>query len=176
MAAPVICGRCGEEVRLGYRHGPHSVVKAWWHREAVDHVAVLGTPADWSSLQRRTKDIDEVHEIEIPEPEVRATPVGPKDEHVPGGVRTITNLLAKTGWNLVSLTYARGPYLSAKGTVLSISDSILLKARVDDATRFVVASWRDGGYDFGYAIAGKAPRRVNATELKDFIREASCES
>jgi len=35
-----LCGSCGEEVRFGSRNG----LTAWWHREDVDHHAVLGQP------------------------------------------------------------------------------------------------------------------------------------
>jgi len=115
-----------------------------------------------------------------PEPEVLATPVEPKDDRVPGGVRTITNLLAKTdGWELVNLTYARGPYVGAKGEVLSISDSIVLRARgpeVDGRLRYAVGSWRDGKFDSAYILTRKPgteryeSRPANASELKAWIK------
>lgn len=35
-----LCGACGEEIRRGLRHGRTD----WWHREDVDHAAVLGQP------------------------------------------------------------------------------------------------------------------------------------
>lgn len=114
----------------------------------------------------------------LPEPEVRRTPVGPKDERVPGGTRTITNLLAKQGWELTRLTYARGPYMSTGGKMLSISDTIVLNAmgpEVDGGTAIAVASWRDGKFDTAYAgrlkdgVAKVDP--VNATDLKAWIKE-----
>lgn len=152
----MICRDCRAEVRFGWREGP-----GWWHREAVEHKAFpIVAP----------EVVEEV--IELPEPEVGATPVDHKDERVPGGVRTVTNLLAKQDWSLRKLTYARGPRVGAKGGVLSISDTILLKAV--DGSKFCVALWVDGKFDFGYVGEVKegliVPHPVNATELKNWIK------
>lgn len=46
------CSRCGQEVRLGWRHGR----KSYWHREDVDHETVFGyimTPEDWAEIERQ---------------------------------------------------------------------------------------------------------------------------
>jgi hypothetical protein len=154
----MICRTCRAPVRYGRRHERHG----WWHREDLDHDA-----------------------FPIPEPEVIADPVippieiachavEPKDEIVPGGVRTITNLLAKRGWELRRLTHARGPYIGAKGEALSISDTIVLGAvgprSLDGKVLRAVASWRDGKFDFAYALGGDSMTKVNATELRNFIK------
>lgn len=139
----MLCRDCREEVRYGARDG----APGWLHREPKDHI---GFPVV----------APEVEEVEpLPPVEIPCRPVDPKDEIVPGGVRTITNLLAKQGWELRRLTHARGPYVGAKGDVLSISDTIVLGAReaprcerggLDRPPRIAVASWRDGKFDFAY--------------------------
>lgn len=136
------------------------------------------TVAEWerekmSKKKRDALDVEDDVEAEpIPEPEVRSTPIeNPKDARVPGGCRTVTNLIAKQGWEIASLTYARGPYLGANGKVLSISDSILLRARsLDTPVRFAVASWRDGKFDTGYLGVDGHWSHANATELKNWIK------
>lgn len=158
----MICRSCREVVRFGWRHSR----PGWWHREDKDHDAfpIVEPPPAWQPE-------------ELPPVEVVSTPVDPKDERVPGGVRTITNLLPKHDWELVRLTYARGPYVGGKGKVLSISDTILLKARgqeVDGTRPIAVASWRDGKFDFAYIGEIKAstirPRPANATDMKNWIK------
>lgn len=136
----------------------------------------------------------------IPEPEVRRTPVEIDDDRVPGGAKTMARLVAgitrvtpggKTskspkhppmapGWELARLTYARGPYLGADGSVLSISDTIVMGARgpeVDGGVAIAVASWRDGKFDTAYTgvlkdgVAKVDP--ANADQLKSWIKEAA---
>lgn len=163
----MVCRTCREEVRFGRR----SDNPGWWHRGDVDH-DTFPVPAP------------EVEEIEpLPEPEVVAHAVQPKDEIVPGGVRTITNLLAKRGWELRRLTHARGPYVGAKDKLLSISDSVVLGARekprcarggLDRPPRIAVASWRDGKFDFAYVGVIQDGRVVtepaNNTAMKSWIK------
>jgi hypothetical protein len=178
-----LCGRCGEEVRKGWRDG----VEAWWHRDHVDHVAVLGRPftaADKAEVERQldlprvrtNKDGEEEHytarelqvkamnkaardrlleegldeeeiaaiqQVEIPEPEVRKTPIERADERCPQGARNLMNAASKAEWEVRRLTYSRGPWLGAKGNVLSISDMVVCGV-VDSDRRYGVASWRDG--------------------------------
>lgn len=157
------CRTCLAQVRFGWRHGQ----PGWWHREDVDHP---GFPV----VEPPEREV-----IEIPEPEVRSTRIEDfKDERVPGGVRTVTNLVAKTdGWEVISLTYARGPYLAASGKILSISDAVLLKIRseqVDGKRHIAVASWRDGKFDFAYIGTFTdgliRPYSATATELKNWIK------
>ena len=134
----------------------------------------------------------------IPEPEVRRTTVDIEDERVPGGARAIAKLLAgitrvtpagksskslkhppmAPGWELTRLTYARGPYLGADGSALSISDSIVINAlgpEVDGGRAVAVASWRDGKFDTAYAgrLVGRSVKvdPVNADGLKAWIKE-----
>lgn len=52
MDVPVVCSRCGEEVRWGWRAG----YEAWWHRSDVDHQAILGhtlTQADLAEIEHQ---------------------------------------------------------------------------------------------------------------------------
>lgn len=103
-------------------------------------------------------DDDEDVTVEvIPEPEQRATPVEVDSFAPRSGIRQILNLLSGDhknrveGWELVSLTASRGPYIGSSGKVLSISDVVLLRAReVDSGPHLAVASWRDGSFDFAY--------------------------
>lgn len=184
--SPLTCFTCKQEVRWGWRHGR----KAWWHREDVDHAVILGegsTPELHAQLAEadkaraaakakgKKKDAeDDVEEMtwptELPEPEVRCTPVERNDPRVPGGAKTILNLLEKEDWELRRLTYARGPYIGANGKILSISDSIVLGA-VDGEDSAIVAFWRDGKFNgamtvFKHQLEG----RPNATELKNWIK------
>lgn len=164
----MICRTCREEVRFGRRDGN----PGWWHRENVDH-GCFPIPKP------------EVEEVEpLPPVEIPGHKVEPKDEVVPGGVRTVVNLLAKRGWELRRLTHARGPYVGAKGDVLSISDTVVLGARevprcerggLDRPDRIAVASWRDGKFDLayvGYIRDGQitVTERANATTMKAWIK------
>lgn len=183
MGSLTLCGRCGEEVRKGWRDG----VEAWWHRGQVDHVAVLGRPftaEDQAEVERQLdlprvrldkdgneevytarelqikamnkaardrlaeeglddEEIDAMQQVEIPEPEVRKTPIERADERCPQGARNLMNAAAKAGWEVRRLTYSRGPWLGSKGNVLSISDLVACGV-VDSDRRYGVASWRDG--------------------------------
>jgi len=138
-----------------------------------------------TNTERRKARLAEFHGVDpdgvapLPEPERRRTTI-PVDDLAPrSGMRQIANLVEKTaGWELRRLTTARGPYLGADGSVLSISDSLVLGARgpeVDGEARVAVASWRDGKFDSAYAgtIRGRRieTHPVNATELKSWIKE-----
>jgi hypothetical protein len=68
--------------------------------------------------------------------------------------------------------------MGADGSCLSISDTHVLRSlgpEVDgqEGRRFVVGSWRDGSYDFGYfgtLDRLDRSRRATSTELKDWVR------
>lgn len=164
----MICRTCREEVRFGRRDDN----PGWWHRDGKDH-DTFPIPAP---------EVEE--EAPLPPVEIQGHSVEPKDEIVPGGVRTITNLLAKQGWELRRLTHARGPYVGAKGDVLSISDTIVLGAReaprcwrggLDRPPRIAVASWRDGKFDFAYVGVIQdgtivVRDRANNTAMKAWIK------
>lgn len=186
----ITCGRCGEEIRYGHRGG----VGGYWHRETVDHMPIAGPVSSPEEIQqmldavarRRAEkageplegdDDDEEGLDEVPPIEVHRTSVDPKDERVPGGVRTITNLLAKTdGWELYRLTYSRGPYLGSK-KCLGVSDMIVLGAIQRSTGRRIVATWRDGKFNTGYAIMGNRMQgRVNSTAMKGFVKGLTQES
>jgi hypothetical protein len=187
------CARCGEEVRFGVRDG----VKTWHHREDVGHTAILGHSPLTRPEPTEVYGTDE--EPEIPRViEVHKHPVDPADFAPTSGIRQIANLVsgvtrvmpngktstsqkhppAAPGWELISLTHARGPYMGSKGEVLSISDTHLLKARgpvaLDGTRRVAVASWRDGKFDFAYIGTIKdsnlSPVRVSSDELKGWVK------
>ena len=114
----------------------------------------------------------------FPEPEVLGHSVEIEDLPTRSGMRQIANLVVKSGWDLRRLTESRGPYMGADGSVLSISTRLVLGARgpqLDRGVAVAVASWRDGKFDTAYAGRIADGRLqvdpVNATELKDWIKE-----
>lgn len=200
-----ICSTCGQEVRFGVRNPtPQWPGPRWLHRDPADdadHIPTHGkciTPEQWATIERnkaegvaarsKSKKAQEAEEDdaddgdwigeELPEPELRATDVQ-VDELAPrSGMRQIANLIGKTdGWELRRLTRARGPWMGARGQVLSISDSLVLAARseeVDGVRRVAVASWRDGKFHSAYVGTSKGGRmtteKANATDLKNWIK------
>lgn len=164
----MLCRTCRDEVRFGRRADQ----PGWWHRGDVDH-DTFPVPAP----------VDDAPEP-LPEVEIWGHSVEPQDDIVPGGVRTIVNLLARERWQLRRLTHARGPYVGAKDKLLSISDTIVLGAReadsrcerggLDRGPRVAVASWRDGKFDFAYVgviEGGKVfTQPANNTEMKTWIK------
>lgn len=173
------CGRCGEEVRHGTRGG----FTGWLHREDKDHRATLGrvlTETDERRDRRlaelRGQDPDYVEPL--PPVEVYAHDVDPADFAPRSGIRQVINLILKQGWDLVSVKHARGPYVGSGGKALSISDTHVVKARgpaaLDGGVPVVVASWRDGKFDFSYigTIQGGRliPTKVDATTMKNWIK------
>lgn len=133
-----------------------------------------------SKAKRDQLDAEEDVEPEpIPEPEVRRRPIDPAEFAPRSGIRQVVNLVAKTkGWTMYRLDYARGPYIGAAGTVLSISDSVVLGAReepaLDGSVRFAVASWRDGDFDSAWIGTLKDhvayPQPANAKTMKQWIK------
>lgn len=179
------CSRCGEEIRIGWRNGH----RTWWHRAEADHGSTQGhmiTPPTRGVVSKASRkkvsyeeEVDEDPEGPMPEPEVACHPVTVDDFPPRSGIRQIANLVGKTpGWEVRRFTASRGPYLSAKGSVLSISDSVVLGARgpeVDGERPIAVASWRDGKYDFGSVgtMRGSriSSRPASSTEVKAWIKE-----
>lgn len=190
-----VCSRCGQEIRFGTRDG----VKAWHHREQVDHV-----PRHGHAVPPRERREPEPTEEELAHQalqnapvEIYAHDVDPADFPAQSGIRQIANLVSgetrvmpngkasksmkhppmAPGWELVNLHHARGPYRGSKGEVLSISDTHVLRARrvrLDGTVDIAVASWRDLKFDFAFigTIRNKAldPRKVGSDELKDWIK------
>lgn len=120
--------------------------------------------------------------------EVRCTPMPLKGElsvthedgttsttKVPGGVRTLLNLAEKLGdWDVVRLTYSRGPYLGADGESLGVSDSVVLHLRgpeVDNTRVHALASWRDGKSDWAWKVERNHVERVGARALIAWMKE-----
>lgn len=115
----------------------------------------------------------------LPAPEVAQHDVTADDFPPRSGIRQIANLLAKTeGWEIVRFTRTVGPYIGAKGEVLSTSECVVLVGRadvqVDGSIPVAVGSWRDGKFDYSHVGAAKdghlTPRRVSSTEMKDWIK------
>jgi hypothetical protein len=203
MTRPQTCSRCGQEVRYGRRDD----VTGWLHRDPdADHMPLFGGPLWTPELQEKIesslaemaargksdkkKDAPEPEDepdvwAEVPEPYVTAKPVTPDDFTANSGIRQIYNLAtgqnkkAKvTGWEVVSLTLAIGPYVGARGQVLSISDSVKMVLggpEVDNGRRVAVASWRDGAFDFAYIgiLKGRTvtTQPANSNALKAWIKE-----
>lgn len=156
----MVCSTCRGETRFDWR------THEWTHREDSDHEIFPVVPTD-EELP------DAEPEEEIPEPEIRSTPMSIEDLPARSGMRQIANLIEKTPhWSAPVITYARGPYLSAAGKVLSISDSIVVRS-VDTSGRLALGWWRDAQFDFAYTRESKgSPVKVTSTELKTFIKEA----
>lgn len=92
---------------------------------------------------------------------------------VPGGVRTLINAGSKSGWRVRRLTYSRGPYLGAKGS-LGVSDMVVLVMEgpvLDSERTLAIGSWRDGGSDWAWLVRGSKTDRIGAKALRDFIKE-----
>lgn len=190
----VACSRCGQEVRFGEVAGR----KGWHHREAVDHMAVLGHSPGRQDVSNML-EVEEEDPLQSAEVEVWAHPVEVTEFTPQSGIRQIANLAsgetrlmpngktskskkhppAAPGWELVNITHARGPYRGSKGEVLSVSDTHVLRARgpagVDGAWRVAVGSWRDLSFDFafiGTVRGGRLTdiRKVGSDEMKDWIK------
>jgi hypothetical protein len=121
------------------------------------------------------EEIAALHQICIPEPEVRKTTIERSDERCPQGARNLMNAAAKAGWEVRRLTYSRGPWLGAKGNVLSISDLVACGV-VDSDKRYGVACWRDGKVVsawYGEREADRVPMALTTiTVLKNKMKEA----
>lgn len=133
------------------------------------------------NLERRKHRLADFHGVDpdyvepLPDPEVICHPVEPDSFAPRSGIRQVINLVLKSGWELRRLTHARGPYLGADGSVLSISDSIVVGARgpaLDGQIPYAVGSWRDGKFDYSFTgILGGATTRVDNTTMKNWIKE-----
>lgn len=118
----------------------------------------------------------EVHRTPMPHKGVLRvdTPDGPREVPVPGGTRTLLNLAEKQGWEVIDLTYSRGPYLGASGKSLGVSDYVVLRLRgpvVDGSPILGIASWRDGKSDWAYRVENKTMSRVGARALSAWMKE-----
>lgn len=200
-----MCSRCGAEVRWGRRDGAPEYLhrEAVDHPAVLGHTL---TEADAAEIERQrhlertreTKDGIETYTIAaierakapgddeegvepepVPEPEVARHDVTADDFPPRSGIRQVANLVAKTpGWEVARFTACRGPYLGAKGKVLSISDHVVLGARgprqVDGSRPIAVASWRDGAFESGYIGTLRNGRiesiPTNSTDMKGWIK------
>jgi hypothetical protein len=135
-------------------------------------------------VDRRKRRLAELHgtavdaPVVIPEPEVPQRPVTVDDFAPRSGTRQVFNLVAKQGWEMVSATFTRGPYLGADGSVLSISDCHVQRSRgprrIDGSLPVAVASWRDGSFDFAYvgviSDGRLESRKVDSNTMKKWIK------
>lgn len=196
MTRPQTCAKCHEEVRYGKRGG----VTGWLHREPKDHLPLFGGPlwtpdlqvqleASLSEMAARgnTKDKDDAPEPEwsddeVPAPEIACHPIEVADLRPRSGILGLANLILGknkdkvAGWDLRRLTHSRGPYVGARGQVLSIDDFIVMGAAGPD-DRVMVAAWRNYEFDFGYAgVVDRAAKKIitkpaNSTQLRAWIKE-----
>lgn len=181
MPSPQTCGRCGEEIRWGRRDN----LDGWWHRENVDHMAVLGVYTPRESLleqwdgrlwtfgeapepEEGAEDGEEGGSSDFEPIEVPSTPVDPKD--APAGPKRLANLGLKLGWELVRLTYARGPYMGANGKSLGVSDVHVVALR--RGRLGAVAYWRDGKAVAGWLLDEDGwLDRVGISALQNWMKE-----
>lgn len=155
------CGRCGEEVRWGWRPGLTSPTRPgsgfWMHRDpAADHHPLLGTrlvdtvPPEPEPVEEGEGEVEDPEPFVIPPPEVTSTPIDIGDERLPGGAKIVLNAARREGWTATA-TYSRGSRMHAsQGTILGVSDFVVVRARLDGADQVAVASWKDGGFDYAY--------------------------
>lgn len=177
----------------------------WMHRDIatdLEHTVILGTPwtpelqvkldaalaemaargkADTKKKQEKAEEEDEGPDVwdQVPPPEVPAHPVDIASFPPRSGIRQMYNVADRQpGWEVRSLTASRGPFVGARGQVLSISDSVLMRMRgqttLDGETQVAVAFWRDGKFKFAYTGMLKgdvvATQPANSEGLKAFIR------
>lgn len=135
--------------------------------------------------RQAAEDLDEDEEPESPlEPvEVYSTPsptigvleVDGRTVKVPGGARTLILAAEATGWEIVEFTYARGPYMGAKGGSLGVADSHRLTLRgpdaVDGTPRLAVAWWRNAKSDRVWRIENKTVTVTGAKALGAWMKE-----
>jgi hypothetical protein len=114
----------------------------------------------------------------IPPPEVWAQPLEKGEEHWPGGCTTITNLLRKHEWYWKA-TYSRGPRVHAShGTLLGMSDYVVLRMALDGSDRRAVGFWVDTKFDHAWLARLDAengryviePYVASSNQLKAWIR------
>ena len=196
MTRSQTCAKCGQEVR----HGKREDITGWLHRDPdIDHLPLFGGPLWTPELQAdleaslaemaargNARDKDDAPEPEwlgdeIPEPEIACHTIEVSDLRPRSGILGMANLILGRnkdkvqGWELRRLTHTRGPYVGARGQVLSIDDFIVLGAAGPE-NRVAVAAWRNYDYDFGYAgVIDAASKKIrttpaNSTELRSWIK------
>lgn len=139
--------------------------------------------------ERLELEDDGIEEHDLEPIEVRCTPLnlkGPtvvyavdgreRTTQIPGGARTFVNLAAKLDWEVVRMTYSRGPYLGARGGSLGVSDLVTMIVRgpkVDGAIEPVygVASWRDAKSQWAWRVENRTPEAVGARALAAWMKE-----
>jgi hypothetical protein len=134
------------------------------------------------------RDVDELEEEGALEPiEVYSTPCptkgvltvetpsGPRPVAVPGGARTVILAAEQAGWEILKFTYARGPYLGAKGGSLGVADTHRLLLRgpsVDGEPRLAVAWWRNAKSDAVWRIENNTMTPIGAKALISWMKES----
>lgn len=176
------CGRCGEEVRYGVRDIGRGPQKGYWHRVEKDHPVTLGVTMSYEEslayfTAYKDRGSEEAVVEPIPAPEVYSTPIEPPDPRLPGGAKQILNLARKHDWRAWA-TYSRGPRTHAShGTLLGVSDFVVIRMRLDGDRPGAVASWVDGKFDHAWLCEVDTPKRkiiivgqANSDQLKAWIR------
>lgn len=178
---PDACGRCGGLVSTV---PPATGGGAYRHLDLdldVDHTPILGTPPPDGVVNRERYDVEhEVEIVEIPAPEVPATPVPPADERVPRSARGMLKAAAAAGWT-VHLVYAKGPLLDSTGTKVMSHDceSVVLKGSkpgvgIFDATWLFRPNLTEPKWAFDTAwcslVGGDGFHQRTSTELRALLK------
>ena len=156
-------------------HDARKIKDATKRKAALDALAP-GDEEDGSD------DIEPIEVLSTPIPQKGRLFIGCADGSValaatPGGARTVLNLANRIGWEVVRLTYARGPYIGSSGKSLGVSDSVVLLVRcvkVDGTVIAGVASWRDGKSDLAWKMEDKTVTAVGAKALIAWMKENPC--
>jgi len=138
------------------------------------------------AARERAEEEDGGHvDVELPPMEIERHTVTADDFDPRSGIRRVFKVLTQAGWEITRFTASRGPYLGAKGNMLSVSDRVVLHGRgptildgsLDECHAVAVASWRDGGFDGGFgSLVNHTTKNatlepLNATELATWIKE-----
>ena len=171
---------------LGDPETPEMFERREWLRlhhqwEAADGELTTAAEHDRAKMSKAAREAADVEEeiepVSLPEPEVRAVPIDIGDPRLPQGAKNKINLGRKNGWT-AEATYSRGPRTHAThGTLLGISDYVVVRLRLDGSDRRAVACWQDGKLLFAYALVADLDRRVYTTrsvndgQLKSWLKQ-----
>ena len=142
--APQECSTCEGVVVWSDEHSRFVHADQSGPRHALTFGTVIGSEKARQVSRRLAvvKDEDEPEEPPLPEPLVRSRPAQPHE--IPGGAAAIVKTAEAAGFG-VSATFARGPKLGARGGMLDLGESVVVRgvgrADASRAGEFFVASW-----------------------------------
>lgn len=96
-----------------------------WDRRAVGDVSFVPSASKYEAFGLPLPE-DEEFAGQVPEPEIRAELIDPKDKRINTGAKTVMNRFLRNGWT-VEVSYARGPWIMTRAW--HVCDSILVRAR-----------------------------------------------